>query len=142
MSKKKISSGVIQEVPADLKKTRASDPQALEAWEGITPLAHNEWDTCALSKGALDQMQAQSSRFGARTDQCHSRRTTFRRATRQVEEWPEAIVDTLAPRPAVPIRIRTALFSLCLLAVFFGSRRTGVREARSLNNHSSKKLIC
>ena len=40
---KKISSGVVHEVPADLKKALTSDPQALTAWEDITPLARNEW---------------------------------------------------------------------------------------------------
>ena|SRR6266436_4741174 len=43
MSQKKISSGVVHEVPADLKKALASNPQALAAWEDITPLARNEW---------------------------------------------------------------------------------------------------
>ncbi len=43
MSPKKISSGVVHEVPADLKKALTSDPQALTAWEDITPLARNEW---------------------------------------------------------------------------------------------------
>ena len=40
---KKISSGVVHEVPADLRKALTSDPQALTAWEDITPLARNEW---------------------------------------------------------------------------------------------------
>lgn len=40
---KKISSGVIHTVPADLRKILASDPRALAAWENITPLARNEW---------------------------------------------------------------------------------------------------
>jgi hypothetical protein len=43
MSGKKISSGVVHEVPIDLKKALASNPQALAAWEDITPLARNEW---------------------------------------------------------------------------------------------------
>ena len=43
MSPKKISGGVVHEVPADLKKALTSDPQALRAWEDITPLARNEW---------------------------------------------------------------------------------------------------
>jgi uncharacterized protein YdeI (YjbR/CyaY-like superfamily) len=43
MSQKKISSGVVHEAPSDLKKALASDPQALAAWEDITPLARNEW---------------------------------------------------------------------------------------------------
>jgi hypothetical protein len=40
---KKISSGVVHEMPADLKKALTSDPQALTAWEDITRLARNEW---------------------------------------------------------------------------------------------------
>jgi hypothetical protein len=40
---KKISRGVVHEVPADLKKALTSDRQALTAWEDITPLARNEW---------------------------------------------------------------------------------------------------
>jgi hypothetical protein len=43
MSQKKVSSGVVHEVPADLKRALTSDPQALTAWEDITPLARNEW---------------------------------------------------------------------------------------------------
>src|ERR1700674_5072578 len=43
MSQKKISSGVLHEVPADFKQALTSDPQALTAWEDITPLARNEW---------------------------------------------------------------------------------------------------
>jgi uncharacterized protein YdeI (YjbR/CyaY-like superfamily) len=42
-STKQISSGVVHELPADLKKALTSDPQALTAWEDITPLARNEW---------------------------------------------------------------------------------------------------
>ncbi len=33
-SQKKISGGVVHQVPADLKKALTSDPQALTAWEG------------------------------------------------------------------------------------------------------------
>ncbi len=43
MSQKKVSSGVVHELPADLKKAIASNPRALAAWEDITPLARNEW---------------------------------------------------------------------------------------------------
>src|SRR5215469_12455949 len=43
MLKRKISHGVVHEVPADLKKALASDLQTLAAWEDITPLARNEW---------------------------------------------------------------------------------------------------
>ena len=40
---KKVSNGVVHKVPDDLRKTLATDPKALKAWEDITPLAHNEW---------------------------------------------------------------------------------------------------
>src|SRR5258708_19913632 len=43
MSRKKISSGVVHEVPADLERALTSNPQALTAWDDITPLARNEW---------------------------------------------------------------------------------------------------
>ena len=34
---------VVHEVPPDLKKALASDPQVLTGWEDITPIARNEW---------------------------------------------------------------------------------------------------
>ena len=43
MSRKKISGGVVHEMPADLKRALASDPQASSTWEDLTPLARNEW---------------------------------------------------------------------------------------------------
>ena len=33
----------MHDLPADLRKALASDAKALTAWEGITPLARNEW---------------------------------------------------------------------------------------------------
>lgn len=42
-TQKKISGGVIHQLPADLRKALAADPKALGAWEDITPLARNEW---------------------------------------------------------------------------------------------------
>ena len=38
---KKISSGVVHTVPADLRKVLTST--VLEAWNDLTPLARNEW---------------------------------------------------------------------------------------------------
>jgi hypothetical protein len=43
MLKRDISSGVVHEVPEDLREALASDPEALAAWEDLTPLARNEW---------------------------------------------------------------------------------------------------
>ncbi len=39
----KISSGVAHNIPNDLKEALASDKKALTLWEGLTPLARNEW---------------------------------------------------------------------------------------------------
>jgi len=43
MFKKKVSTGVVHKVPADLRETLISAPRALVAWEDLTPLARNEW---------------------------------------------------------------------------------------------------
>lgn len=43
MSTKEISGGVVHELPADLKKVLAADEEALAKWQGLTPLARNEW---------------------------------------------------------------------------------------------------
>jgi uncharacterized protein YdeI (YjbR/CyaY-like superfamily) len=43
VSHRKISGGVVHEVPADLKNALGSHPKALTAWDDITPLARNEW---------------------------------------------------------------------------------------------------
>lgn len=40
---KKISNGVVHNVPADLRKMLLSEPDVLALWEDITPLARNEW---------------------------------------------------------------------------------------------------
>lgn len=40
---KTISSGTVHKLPSDLKAALSSDPHALELWEGLTPLARNEW---------------------------------------------------------------------------------------------------
>ena len=43
MAKREIAGGVVHKMPADLRKSLASDPEARIAWEDITPLARNEW---------------------------------------------------------------------------------------------------
>jgi hypothetical protein len=40
---KEIATGVVHELPADLRKALVSAPDALAAWQNITPLARNEW---------------------------------------------------------------------------------------------------
>ena len=43
MTKQEIPSGIVHKLPEDLKEVLISHPRALLAWEGITPLARNEW---------------------------------------------------------------------------------------------------
>lgn len=44
-----ISSGVVHDVPEDLRESLASDAEALAAWEALTPLARNEWICWTIS---------------------------------------------------------------------------------------------
>ncbi|MBI5003627.1 YdeI/OmpD-associated family protein [Candidatus Kaiserbacteria bacterium] len=46
---RKISGGVVHELPTDLRKSLSSDPKALAAWESLTPLARNEWICWTIS---------------------------------------------------------------------------------------------
>jgi hypothetical protein len=46
---RKVSTGVVHSVPADLRKALVSDPVAREKWEDITPLARNEWICWVIS---------------------------------------------------------------------------------------------
>ena len=43
MAKTPISAGVVHDLPDDMRKALRGNPQALAAWEDITPLARNEW---------------------------------------------------------------------------------------------------
>ena len=43
MTTKRISGGTAHKVPLDLRRALISDGVALAAWEGLTPLARNEW---------------------------------------------------------------------------------------------------
>jgi uncharacterized protein YdeI (YjbR/CyaY-like superfamily) len=38
-----IATGVVHEVPTDLRQALAADPHALREWNDLTPLARNEW---------------------------------------------------------------------------------------------------
>jgi uncharacterized protein YdeI (YjbR/CyaY-like superfamily) len=38
-----IQSGVVHEVPEDLKTVLGQNPDVLEKWNSLTPLARNEW---------------------------------------------------------------------------------------------------
>jgi uncharacterized protein YdeI (YjbR/CyaY-like superfamily) len=43
MSMDAIATGVVHDVPADLKASLLGDSEALAIWDDITPLARNEW---------------------------------------------------------------------------------------------------
>lgn len=43
MAKINVSNGVVHDVPEDLYTALTGDSKALELWEGLTPLARNEW---------------------------------------------------------------------------------------------------
>ena len=43
MTKKDIATGVVHEVPADLRKALTADQKVLAMWNDLTPLARNEW---------------------------------------------------------------------------------------------------
>ena len=43
MSVQVLPGGVVHDMPADLEATLRARPDALSAWNDITPLARNEW---------------------------------------------------------------------------------------------------
>ena len=43
MVKKTISGGTVHKLPKDLREALTVDLQAFTLWEGLTPLARNEW---------------------------------------------------------------------------------------------------
>lgn len=43
MTKIAVATGVVHEVPKDLKSVLLADESALERWQSLTPLARNEW---------------------------------------------------------------------------------------------------
>ena len=40
---KKIATGVVHKIPADLRQALLANKAALDIWEDLTPLARNEW---------------------------------------------------------------------------------------------------
>ncbi len=57
MSLKKISGGTVHKMPPDLRKVLTSDPKVLMLWEGITPLARNEF-ICWVENAKLIETRA------------------------------------------------------------------------------------
>ena len=42
-NQEKIASGIVHQVPADLKATLLSNQDVLDKWNDLTPIARNEW---------------------------------------------------------------------------------------------------
>ncbi len=40
---KNIEDGILHEVPEDIKDVLIAHPELLEKWNGLTPIARNEW---------------------------------------------------------------------------------------------------
>ncbi|AFG36503.1 hypothetical protein Spiaf_0398 [Spirochaeta africana DSM 8902] len=49
MNSSQISQGVVHDVPDDLKQVLLEDESLLEQWNGLTPLARNEWICWTIS---------------------------------------------------------------------------------------------
>lgn len=43
MNSKTISGGTVHKMPSDLENALVASPKTLKFWEGLTPLARNEW---------------------------------------------------------------------------------------------------
>ena len=49
MGDSKVATGVAHSVPSDLRNALVSDPKVLAIWNGLTPLARNEWICWTIS---------------------------------------------------------------------------------------------
>lgn len=63
MEKTEIAGGVVHPLPADLRAALQSRPQALAAWENITPLARNEW-ICWIESAKKVETREKADRLG------------------------------------------------------------------------------
>jgi len=52
MTQKRVSSGIVHTLPADLQAAIIASPKVHALWEDITPLARNEW-ICWVTSGKL-----------------------------------------------------------------------------------------
>jgi len=63
MANKQIATGVVHEIPTDLKEALIADPKALAVWENITPLARNEW-ICWITSAKLQETRIRRIKVG------------------------------------------------------------------------------
>src|SRR6267378_4249476 len=106
MSQKKISRGVVHEVPADLKKALTSDPQALTAWEDITPLARNEW-ICWIESAKKAETRGRRIKWGCSSLKDGKRRPCCLARMRsplipRLSNWTVAIAARVGQLPVRP----------------------------------------
>ena len=58
-----IPGGVVHDLPADLEDALRLAPRALATWDGITPLARNEW-ICWVQSAKKDETRAKRVNWG------------------------------------------------------------------------------
>ncbi|MCE7934986.1 MAG: hypothetical protein DYG96_10375 [Chlorobi bacterium CHB2] len=49
MTTVEVATGVVHDLPPDLQQALVADPNALLKWNGLTPLARNEWICWVIS---------------------------------------------------------------------------------------------
>lgn len=63
MANKKIATGTVHEIPADLQNALTDNPKALLIWEDITPLARNEW-ICWVTSAKQSETRSRRIKVG------------------------------------------------------------------------------
>ena len=64
MKKNEIATGVVHEVPSDLKEMLTNTPDVLELWNQLTPLARNEWICWVISVKKAETRAQHIERLG------------------------------------------------------------------------------
>jgi uncharacterized protein YdeI (YjbR/CyaY-like superfamily) len=59
-----VSTGVVHRVPADIKRELLASPRLLSLWNGLTPLARNEWICWVTSVKKIETRQDHLKRMG------------------------------------------------------------------------------
>ncbi len=62
MQNKTISAGVVHSLPPDMRSLLQSTSGLLEAWQGLTPLARNEW-ICWIIDAKKEETRARRMRI-------------------------------------------------------------------------------
>ena len=62
MGDSQVATGVAHSVPTDLRQALAADAKALAIWNGLTPLARNEWICWTISVKKAETRQEHVAR--------------------------------------------------------------------------------